>query len=228
VRVNGLEIIIADVPSFLSAYKNIFVNRIYAFNCQMNSRPVILDCGANIGVSVLFFKKIFPDCRVIAYEADPRIFAILSRNIQLNKIEGVELLNKAIWSSEKDVAFLQEGADAGRISSGHSNNEITIPAVPLNKILAKNKFDLVKIDIEGAEIEAFKDCSTILRNADKYFIEFHSFHGKPQHLGSLISLFEQNGFRVQIHPEHYAKHPFLSNSIHRGMDLQLNLYFIKE
>lgn len=226
IKVNGLNFLAVDVTSFLSAFKSIFVNQIYCFSHKSESAPHILDCGANIGVSVLYFKKLFPDCKIIAYEADPQIFSFLSSNLQLNNVEGVELHNKAIWSSETSLSFKQEGADAGHISSS-SHGDITIPTVSLRSLLNNNHFDLVKIDIEGAEYEALKGCSDVLRKAERYFVEYHSFADQKQDLGDLVNLFVNNGFRTHIHTEHFSIQPFIKKHIHYGMDLQLNLYFDK-
>ncbi len=64
---------IPDSASFLSSFKEIFVDKIYAFP-QAGKAPRILDLGANIGLSVLYFKSLFPDALIEAYEPDPQIF----------------------------------------------------------------------------------------------------------------------------------------------------------
>src|SRR4051794_3229897 len=68
VRVDGRMLVVPDVTSFLAAYQSIFVERIYDFpgaagaaggagnGGDAGDAPYILDCGANIGLSTLFFK----------------------------------------------------------------------------------------------------------------------------------------------------------------------------
>lgn len=51
----GHEIQLVDSASFLWTYDDIFVKQIYKFESQ-NQNPIIIDCGANIGLSVLYFK----------------------------------------------------------------------------------------------------------------------------------------------------------------------------
>lgn len=226
VYVHGWKLIVPDVASFLSAYKEIFVEEIYAFRAD-SEYPIILDCGANIGLSVLYFKKKYPTSKVIAYEADPKIFNILKNNIYNNGITGVEIINMAIWSSGTIVDFSVEGADGGRINTESDKNIIKVPAVSLFSILKETQFDFVKVDIEGAEFEALKGCDELLNNLKYVFIEFHSFVNKKQELGSLIFLFERKGFRVHVHPPFTAKKPFLGIQGVNGMDMQLNLFFWK-
>src|SRR5262245_35480521 len=63
VRYGGWELTVPDCASFLSAFKEIFVERIYAFNAK-HRKPYILDLGANIGLSVLFFKTLCPEAEI--------------------------------------------------------------------------------------------------------------------------------------------------------------------
>lgn len=226
IRVQGWKLIVPDVASFFSAYREIFVEQIYAFP-SADKAPAILDCGANIGVSILYFKKIYPGAKVIAYEADPTVFAFLQANMQNNGITGVELHNLAIWSKETTVEFNVEGADGGRIRISSDKNTVAVPTTSLTSIIQNRHFDFIKIDIEGAETEALKSCEQHISSTPYIFIEFHSFTNKKQELGRLIDDFERQGFRVHIHPQFMQKKPFLGIQSNYGMDMQLNLFFWK-
>ena len=80
IRFLNYLIAVPDCLSFIFQFKEIFVNQSYKFKSFTNS-PVIYDCGANIGISCLYFKKIFPDSRIEAFEADPQIAKILQNNL---------------------------------------------------------------------------------------------------------------------------------------------------
>ena len=225
IRIHGWNLVVPDIASFLSAYREIFVEEIYAFQAE-NQCPVILDCGANIGLSILYFKLKFPDSKIFAFEADPQICQILRNNIKQNNIKGVEIENKAIWSSEMVVDFKGEGSDGGRIEHRSDKSCIKVPAVSLYSILQTQKYDFVKIDIEGAEWESLKNCKPVMKNLKYVFVEFHSFIETKQELGEMIDFFEQEGFRVHIHQEYIVKRPFLGiKETENGMDMQLNLFF---
>ncbi len=226
IRVQGWNLIVPDVASFFSAYREIFIEQIYAFP-SASKAPVVLDCGANIGVSILYFKKLYPSAKVIAYEADPTIFGFLQANMQKNDITDVELHNVAIWSSEMTVEFNVEGADGGRINVGNDRNVIAVQAISLESVVQQHKFDFIKLDIEGAETDALAGSMKYLDRVPFVFVEFHSFQGKKQKLGKLINDFERLGFRVHVHPPFTQKTPFMGMQDNMGMDMQLNLFFWK-
>lgn len=227
VRLGKLSLVVPDIASFLSAYKEIFVEEIYAFNSDTES-PIILDCGSNIGLSIFYFKSIYPSSKIYAFEPDPVIFRVLEKNISSNNISNVELINKAIWSSETTLQFSSEGADGGRINTGNDTNLVSVGAVKLSECLKQvDKVDFLKIDIEGAEVEVINECINFLKDLKFIFIEFHSFSSRKQFLGHLISLLEEIGFRIHIHPQFTSKRPFLGASENLGMDMQLNLFFWK-
>jgi len=227
ISVGVWKLTVPDMASFFSAYREIFVEEIYAFPSN-NGDPVVLDCGANIGLSVLWLKKIYPRATVVAYEADPAIFRVLKQNMESNGINRVELHNQAIWSSATTIDFSVEGADGGRINVGQDKNIVPVPAVSLASILEGRHFDFIKLDIEGAEVSALKGCEPHLGRADYYFIEFHSFQRRKQELGWMLDIFERAGFRVHIHPPFTAKRPFYGIQGVYGMDMQLNLFFWKD
>ena len=65
-----------DGKNFVSTYKELFIDRIYQFQ-PSNTDRIILDCGANMGLSVLFFAINYPEHKIIAFEPDPAIYKIL-------------------------------------------------------------------------------------------------------------------------------------------------------
>ena len=67
---------VPDIPSFIWQFKEIFVDEIYKFDSK-DEEPVIYDCGANIGMSCLYFKILYPKARITAFEGDPIITDVL-------------------------------------------------------------------------------------------------------------------------------------------------------
>jgi FkbM family methyltransferase len=218
----GFEVTIPDGPSFIAAWSDIFQNGIYDFSTN-NSSPRILDCGANVGLSCLFFKHRFPDCCITAFEPDPKIFAYLSAFTASAKLSGIHLVPKGVWSSATNLRFSSEGSDAGHICIGApAARAIEIQTVRLRDYLCE-PVDFLKIDIEGAETEVILDCADSLENVSRLFVEYHSFPHRPQSLHQILSILNTAGFRVQLTSVFTSSQPFLRLHTHLGMDLQVNI-----
>ena len=150
VQLLGKPFQIADSISFYASYREIFIDEIYRFKSP-NPAPLVIDCGANCGVSVVYFKSLFPDAKIIAIEADPEIFNLLKWNVASHGLTDVTLINRAIAVGSKPVTFHREGADAGRIHKLlGAKAQLTLLVMSLDQLLSE-PVDFLKMDIEGAE-----------------------------------------------------------------------------
>ena len=223
----GYKIIIPDVASFKFMYDEIFEKQIYKFYTSNNS-PRIIDAGANIGLSVIFFKKLYPNAIIEAFDPDPKIFSILQKNIEAFSFENVKLHNTGLWNSDNELTFYSEGADAGRIIEESDTNNIIKAKFTSLRPFINGKIDLLKIDIEGAEDVVLEDINDLLINVDRIFIEYHSFPNKRQSLYKILSILEVAGFRINMNtPGLVSQQPFVKVNMYNGMDMQLNIYAFK-
>ncbi|WP_181881509.1 FkbM family methyltransferase [Helicobacter sp. MIT 99-5507] len=218
--------LIFDIPdslSFIYQIKEIFGDEIYKFKSK-NKEPLIIDCGANVGVSVLYFKKLYENCKIYAFEADKKIFQYLEQNIKNNNANNIELHNKAIWIDDNGIYFASDGADGGHIELDSKNTQ-KIDSVALKNILLKHSYiDFLKIDIEGAENEVLLDCKDSLNNIQNIFIEYHQRHDKPQNLGEIINILDKANFRIYLENITKYKSPFLIESKTCEFELQINIF----
>lgn len=227
-RLMGKKLLVPDSASFLSMYKEIIEKEIYKFYTT-SKNPYIIDCGANIGLSIIYFKKIYPNARIIAFEPDKKIFKILKKNIQSFNLENVKLIQKGVWSKKSTMNFYSEGADAGRIiTNTHIDKTSKIYTVKLNDFLNKT-VDFLKIDIEGAEIDVLESSKEKLSNVKNLFVEYHSFTNQKQRLDKIIKILLDQNFRIYINsPGFSSRQPFISRDIYKGMDIQLGIYAFRE
>ena len=158
VRASGLSIDIIDKLSFVFMYQEIFGKEIYKFNSK-SEQVIIVDCGANIGLSVMYFKRLYPAARIIAFEPDPIAFEVLRANVVRNGFSGVELHNSALWSIDGESSFVPDGADGGRLSVASAGpGLVNVKVESLRRYLGP-RIDMLKIDIEGAEFEVSRGCT---------------------------------------------------------------------
>ena len=223
---DGVRIKIVDGYSFYCMYWEIFERQIYRFKTTADT-PYIIDGGANIGLSIRNFKDQYPKSRVLGFEPDERIFSVLKENIESWNYEDVELICRALWSSETDMNFWSEGSDGGRLCSERDLDSQIVKTARLRDYL-DSRIDFLKLDIEGAETDVLLDCADMLTNVAHLFVEYHSFVDKPQTLHKLINIMADAGFRLHIHPQVISFHPFIQRDINNGMDLQLNIFGFRE
>jgi len=222
VKIAGMDILFNDSAAFIYQFNEIFIKENYKY-LSTEENPIIYDCGANIGLSVLYYKKLFPKAVIKAFEPDPDIFKLLYRNIEKNSIMQATAFNKGIWDANTVLKFGRDGADGG--SFYKTDNCIEAETIRLKELLdSERQISLLKLDIEGAELKVIKDCNESLRKADNIFIEYHSFSSKNQDLDVILRILKENGFRFTLQPISDQVTPFLSFEGKKTMDLQINIY----
>jgi FkbM family methyltransferase len=218
---------IVDSASFLFMRKEIFEQQIYRFTSKTPS-PRIIDGGANIGLSIIYFKELYPNSIITAFEPDSSVFKVLENNVRNFDLANVTLVQKALWKEERVLEFMAEGADGGRVVEiENSMPVIKVDAIRLRSYLEEH-IDFLKLDIEGAETEVIEDCQDLLKNVDNLFVEYHSFVDRPQTLDNLIAILAKSGFRIHIHPPVTSPQPFYERNVHMGMDMQLNIFAFRD
>jgi FkbM family methyltransferase len=216
------EVHVPDAASFLSQFREIFADGCYRFD-PAGEAPVIFDCGANIGMSCLYFKRLFPRASIRAFEADPKIMRYLQENLQANGASDVQCVRKAVWIDDRGVEFQSEGSDSGGISKG--TGTVKLESIRLkDELEAEKRVDLLKIDIEGAETEVLKDCQNSLGNVRNLFVEYHSFNRGRQELDEVLRILSAAGFRYFIQTLDVRKTPFVNRHLDRPADMQLNVF----
>jgi len=213
---------IADGVSFYCSHEELILNELYRFPTS-NPAPRIVDCGAHCGLSVVYFKRLYPAAHVTAVEADPQIFDLLRANVSRRGLEDVTLINKAVAVGTEPVTFHREGADAGRIHAlAESLETISVPTVSLDELLAE-PVELLKLDVEGVESEVLC-ASRGLKMVSQLIVEYHSFVDSDQSLHQLLATLADNGFRYKIQTQFCSPRPLVDEGCHLGMDLQLNIF----
>lgn len=142
----------------------------------LNDATVVCDVGANIGQYTLYFA--FKGKKVYAFEPMPNIIDHLKKHISLNAVEDkITVVTKALTSSNGTLKFsLPKSDNSGTASTvlGRSQNTgeiIEVEGITLDFFLStirnKEKIDLIKIDIEGAELFSLKGMTSLLSSENK-------------------------------------------------------------
>jgi len=222
---------VADAFWHVHSLNELFVDEIYKLKIN-TPNPYILDCGSNVGLSILYFKSHFPLAKIVGFEPDPAIFDMMKYNLSNHDYKNIELVNKAVWTENGKLFFNATGALGGALDLNQSaevNNKVEVATVRLRDYLLNEKVDLLKIDVEGAEFEILDDCLDVLYNVDNIFIEYHRPRGGSQAIGSYLTKLEDAGFRLYIKEAwNNLPHPFRYDDYSPMYDLQLNIFGFKK
>lgn len=129
--------------------------RQYEATLRRGEVPLIIDCGANIGLASMWFANAFPEARIIAVEPDQDNFALLQQNVEPYG-DRILPLHGGIWPSEDHVRIENPGAGSAafrvvpcKLGDADAVRTFTIPSL-CARVSVDHPF-VVKIDIEGAQ-----------------------------------------------------------------------------
>jgi FkbM family methyltransferase len=172
----------AGDSSDYEVFRQIFIEEEFKPLCAISNPSVIVDCGANVGYASRYFLEVFPNARVIAIEPDPENAKVCRMNLALHR-DRSSLLRAAIWGCTTELSLARgdygDGREwATRVRQPRRDETATVRAVDMLTLLSEQSIgivDLLKIDIEGSELELFGGdaCHSWLRRVRNIAIELH-------------------------------------------------------
>jgi FkbM family methyltransferase len=202
VELSGYTVRFNDGPNLYILYKDIFIRRIYHPSASRPD-PFILDCGSNIGMSILYFKHIYPAARIIGFEPDPEVMPYLEENIARNNLENVHCV-QAVLSRDatKKILYSDGKCGSGLAAPTQFDNpaewrKYEVSSVRLRDYLAE-PVDFLKMNIEGAELEVLADSEDRLRQISEMIIEYHHLPGLPRSLHDILQILHRQRFEYLI------------------------------
>jgi FkbM family methyltransferase len=176
----------------------------------------IADVGANQGLYTLLLSRLAFSGQVYAFEPDPSLFAALEGNVRRNQAQNVTLFNAAA-AGQAGKLLLQPGqlnrGDNRIIASASSDNHtVEIKAISLDQIIPESRLDLLKIDVQGFEVEVLKGARQILEtNPDLLiYVEFwpHGLRKAGSDPEELLDILLNAGFGLSRHAKAFDYEPF--------------------
>ena len=170
------KIWIRPATSDLEVVREVFHEREYEVACWDIKPKVIVDAGANIGLTSLYFAARCDYARIIAIEPEASNVELLRRNT--NGVENITVKAGALWPRKTSLSLVDDHAAkwAFSVQEG-SAAQSSVSAFTVPEILAEigsDYIDLLKLDIEGAEKELFSgSCESWLPRVKRIVIELH-------------------------------------------------------
>jgi FkbM family methyltransferase len=201
----GYRIHFYDYETFAILFEEVYVPDVYYF-ASRTPQPCVIDCGSNIGLAVLYFKKIYPACKITAFEADDVTFKMLEKNVTANGLKDVTLVNKAVYESKGSITFYFAPDRPGSLvgSTRHESLAKSAAKTVETDVLSdyvSGDVDFLKMDIEGAEEKVLKNLldTNKLHLVKEMVLEYHH-HLTPEEdrLGIFLEMLERSRFGYQL------------------------------
>lgn len=173
-------IFLRNLTSDVGAYNQIFINNEYKFGVS-KMPEIIIDAGGNIGLAAIFFTNKYPSAKIFSIEPETANFKMLLKNTE--NYPNIIPIQAALWN-ETGIMNIEDNGFGNwgfQTTSGHlpENNSIQkIQSLTVNDIMEKyklEKIDILKIDIESAELEVIEGCASWIDKVNSMIIELHEY-----------------------------------------------------
>lgn len=164
----------------------------YAPVSRLAGVRLIVDCGANVGVTSYYLLHRYPDARLIALEPDAQNYALCRKNLEAFGRRAV-VVRGALWSECRPLRIAPESRQRGSWALSvepADDMAADVEGLTLVELLRRadvpGPIDLLKIDIEGAETEVFRHGDGLLDLARNLVIELHSREARTIFAAALV------------------------------------------
>ncbi len=186
-------------------YRQIFEELEYQCLPSNFNPETILDLGANVGYSSAYFLTRYPDAKVIAIEPDGDNFAALCENLKPYG-NRASALHAAVWSKQDFLSLRTDhyrggGAWAKQVRVDAEGSIAAFDIEALMRRFALPEISLVKMDIEGAEVEVFKGSLNWIDNIEVLVVELHDDSAFGSASRVVVPEMQRRGFESWTHGE---------------------------
>ncbi|MFC1660691.1 FkbM family methyltransferase [Gemmatimonadota bacterium] len=175
---DGIRLFLRPRSMDARVMRSVFLDDLY----NLPSKPGqdlarVVDVGANVGITTLYFASRYPGASIWAIEPDPGNFACLRKNAESNPhSENIRAINACVTNETGVTPFSIGGPTDGRSISLADGGGIEIPTYSVGDLLdhcGVDKVDLLKMDIEGAEEQVFFDVGDWIHRVRWIRLEVH-------------------------------------------------------
>jgi FkbM family methyltransferase len=193
---NRQRLILRPAPADdLEIAYEVFVAGVYRSPRTIPPRSVhrIVDVGANVGYTVVYWAEQFPVAHIEAFEPHPEHLCLLAQNVHINNLEERVTVRPVAAGVEADSAYLVDAGSSSKVIKQNRHGAISIQAVDFFEAIGTEPIDLLKLDCEGSEYALLMDGRFKKLKVETLVVEWdatpehphadHEIAARLQHLG---------------------------------------------
>jgi FkbM family methyltransferase len=167
--------------SDINVFYQVFYHIYYSFNYDTYLPKVrtIIDGGANIGLTSVYFKNLFPDASIIAIEPETSNYEALRKNTE--KYNNINCIKAGVWNKSVPLKVTDKyeygnwGFVVEEVANEEESNVKGISIPDILEMYNLDEIDILKLDIEGSELEVFQENYDWLDKVNILIVEPHDF-----------------------------------------------------
>lgn len=179
----------------------------------LKSDSNVIEIGANIGTHTIPIAKHISKGMIYSFEPQNIIYKQLNTNLFINEVYNVKTLNYGVGSKDEKLFYTPANFNTGGVSLSNSGSH-SVKVKPLN-CLKYPTIDLIKIDVEGMELDVLKGIETIIqRDKPSILIEY-----RLETVNEMIQFLQSYDYNIYLANYSLLQYPKLSNvsNLHLGM-----------
>ncbi len=196
---SGEQLILRPEPATdLAVAHEVFVRNVYQVDDIYSNREVrrIVDLGANVGFTCLYWARSHPKARIHAFEPHPRFAAMARRHLALNQVGSVDIVEAAV-SDRDGHGDLTDDENRSKLTT-NANGKIPVSVVDFFSAVGSKPIDVLKVDIEGSEYALLNDVRFERLRVRCIVLEWHMTPEYPRGADWCIRRFESLNYKVEV------------------------------
>lgn len=183
----------------LNVGHEIFVREAYLAPKSLKPDEIlrIVDVGANVGYSVIYWASLFPNAAIEAFEPHPEMLRVLRANLALNGLtERVKIFPVAA-GTQNTTALLKDAGLCSTLTKDRSTGGYEVVVKDFFEAVGRGKIDLLKMDCEGAEYDLIADSRFANLNVISMVLEWHATEQRPDAKRELFEMLSLQRWRIK-------------------------------
>ena len=162
--------------SDVRVFNQVIMGSPYRLPVSLDDVKTIVDGGANVGFATRYFASVYPKAKILAIEPDRDSFMVLKSNV--NAMENIRCFHGAVWPTATKIRIANPDAPKTAIKVTDQGDGVAdVETITLSQVVDQmGTIDILKLDIEGAEVELFQQADlSWINNVRCLIIELHDF-----------------------------------------------------